>query len=210
MDGSAAQPPTAAPETDGDDERRVFEQTFRLTTTVMVAMLLMALGAQLPDGWAPSWLATQRYTYRVVWPQGWSFFADASVQSTIVVYRVGPAGTYEEITFPHMSAANQWGLGRAASTQIVEARRLAAGLPARAWATCDRWPAKRPCLEAVGRLPPRDVDNLFARPTLCGRLIVTVERWLPPGVEREQRGQSRVVEQAARVDARCTSAGSQR
>lgn len=207
VDERPADPRVADP-TGGDGAavgRQAFERGFYFTITLLMTTLLVTLGAQLPGAASPGALAGQRSTYRVFWPQGWNFFATEPEDGYLVAYRLGADGAPVEITFPQMSAANDWGLSRTAYAQIPEVRQIAAQVPASDWVTCAAQPAT-PCLRAAAGLLPVDVTNEFGDPTLCGPLVILAEKWDAPGDRRGTAG-AEVPERAASVDIQCVRAG---
>jgi len=138
---------------------------FILTLTVLVSLLMITLSAQLPAGIAPAWLRTHKAAYGTVWPQGWSFFANAPDVDTLSAYRLGSGriahGSVVELS---MSGRNLWGLGRTAQAQLNEALYLADLVPRDYWNSCAH-PLARSCLGAarVYRL-----TNVSRPAVLCG------------------------------------------
>jgi antimicrobial peptide system SdpA family protein len=135
----------------------------------------------------------------VIWPQGWSFFADAPQADTLVAYRTAPDGaTRQTATYPQMTAQNRWGLGRIAYAQIAEIRELAAEVPDDTWRDCQGDDA---CLRPPNR--PYDVTNGFWRPTLCGPLTLAVEAPAVPRAQRPAGDHGRVIRRVAAVQVDC-------
>jgi hypothetical protein len=155
------------------------ERGFWFTATVLFTGFLVTLASQLP-GIAPDWLSRQRSAYVAVWPQGWSFFADAASEDTVVVYRAGPDDrTFPRVTRQLMSAGNRWGLGRAAYVQILETKQLAAQIAEGRWTAC-RYHTTEACLRAALVASESDAVNRSRHATICGPVIFAAEhpeRW---------------------------------
>jgi Sporulation delaying protein SdpA len=149
------------------DERAAVRQGFGLTVTFLGTLLVVTCCAQLPAGWAPSWLAAQRTTYRAIWPQHWGFFA--ALPDSVAVSADRPGGGERPGTpllAPQMSAANAWGLGRTSTVRFDEVRALAGQIPARDWTRCPT--ARRgPCRP---RTPVTRLRNRFTPAIVCGEV----------------------------------------
>jgi antimicrobial peptide system SdpA family protein len=122
---------------DKESESEAFGRGLRFAATALVVALVVTLGAQMPGGASPAWLTSQRHAYYVLWPQGWSFFAEAPRVDTIVAYSaVAGDKPPRPLSYRHMSSRNLWGVSRVAHAQVVEARQLIVQIPASGWREC--------------------------------------------------------------------------
>lgn len=143
-------------------------QGFGLTLAVFGTLLVVTLCAQLPAGIAPSWLRAARGTYRMVWPQDWSFYANTADTDTITAYRLNSADTVTVSVLPlNTSEQNAWGLGRTSQAEVDEAFFLADQVPADYWSRCSE-PLSRYCLSTASTY---HFSSAFQSAFLCGRIV---------------------------------------
>jgi antimicrobial peptide system SdpA family protein len=187
-----------------DTTKAECERGFLFTAAILFTGLLVTLASQLP-GLAPGWLTGQRPAYRALWPQGWSFFADAAAEDVLVVYRAGSDGaSFPVVTRTLMSAANDWGLSRVAYVQILETRQIAEQVPGDRWTACHDSSADA-CLRNTLGAPAHEATNGSARPTICGPVILAVERPEPWSADRQAGQNPRSVARTASVRVRCAA-----
>jgi hypothetical protein len=178
-----------------------FSFTFVLLLSLLVVMLLPQLPATTAD-----WLRSARHTYRMLWPQGWTFFADAASKPALVSYRLdGPESAPAPATKPLMSRSNWWGIGRIGDGRQAEARQLAQEIPTHMWRACGATSVTE-CANLLARYEPYTETNRSRMPVLCGRMLFTLE--LPakadavsaPGTAQSRR----VITTAALASVVCT------
>jgi hypothetical protein len=137
-----------------------------LTSAVLGSLLVITLSAQLlPAGVAPAWLKAHQAVYGTIWPQGWTFFANAPDSETLSAYRLssGPVARGSMLAMS-MSGQNRWGLGRTAVAELSEAEYLANLVPGGYWISCTH-PLAHSCLGAVRVYR---LMNDFRPAMLCG------------------------------------------
>jgi hypothetical protein len=158
-----------------DDDPAAAGRSFWQSLAILGSALLIVFVPQIPN--EPSgWMAKARPTYRVLWPQGWKFFAESGHAEGIVVYRISAEHDDPPVrlTAPLTARGNLGGLRRLSYARQVEAKQLAGELPAGSWRSCETpVPQCAAQVVPVSRLPVR---NRAEAPRLCGGMLFVVQR----------------------------------
>jgi hypothetical protein len=152
----------------GADERAV--RGFAVTIAALCTAFLVTLVVQLGAGIEPASFRLHAQTYAVIWPQGWSFFADAADTDQVAAYRLpdGP-GDAVRVQQVNASSSDAFGLSRTAMVTNNEIGYLAQEIPAADWKVCRASDAAA-CFPALGA-PALWVESDTFRPAaLCGRV----------------------------------------
>ena len=149
---------------------------FALTASLLSAALVLCAIPQLLPRVTPGRLRSQGAAFAVLWPQNWDFFANAASTEVTVAYRVSPGGAGLSAVPAHqMSEGDLWGLSRSGTTQVIETQYLADLVPPPRWIRCG--PDTGPdCVAAAVATAPLPLRNTFQTATLCGRVVLVVER----------------------------------
>lgn len=149
------------------------------------------------------WVLILRSAYVTVWPQGWSFFADAPRKDVLVTYYAN-ANTSQlvQATEPLMSRTNYWGVSRSGDGRHVEARRLASKIPETRWRACGADSVAH-CPDVFALPEPYALVNRSEDAYLCGRVIFAVERPRQWMVRANTRPIHRIVLSAAVANVEC-------
>lgn len=157
------------------------QRGFVLTSAFFGILFILSLGTHA-FGLLSGRFNGQSEAYAALWPQGWSFFSDAADTRTIDSFQVfGDGRSFAPAASLHMSAEDDWGLGRIAYAQSGEAFALAHRIPANAWVACPG-ASLGDCLPAT---PPVRVTDDFDPPLLCGTIAFV---WSAPGQPVEVAG----------------------
>ncbi|QUQ68993.1 hypothetical protein [Kutzneria sp. CA-103260] len=164
------QPPTvpAATTDPSSDEWRAASRGLVVTATMMLVGLLLAGVTQLAGVVDPEGARARLVSYRMLWPEGWSFFVGLADKQVIMAYPVGPAGVAPNPLTQRMSWTDQLaGLDRSGDVRLAELFQLAVQVPDQYWHECGRADpsgcASRSVIEHPFRLP-----NGSHRAGLCG------------------------------------------
>ncbi|RKT54652.1 hypothetical protein [Saccharothrix australiensis] len=176
--------------------------SFLVTITILLTSMGVSALDLLGDGVLPGAVSARLGAYRAIWPQKWSFFTNLDGESP-VPYRVGP-----DLGLTPLYGHRVWderlaGLRRHDDAREVETRRLALAVPERYWQECGRLRSGR-CERDLAPDLVHEVDNPVARPGLCGRVAVALERVAPPAPRTIADG-PRQVFRLALLDVRCPS-----
>ncbi|MEY9876806.1 antimicrobial peptide system SdpA family protein [Streptacidiphilus sp. MAP12-33] len=154
-------------------------QGFCFTAALLLVMLLASSTQLVPARLLPGWLQAERESTRVVWPQGWSFFAEQPTTETSVALFVGHGGRLTAAPQLQMASATDWGLSRSAYARYVELANLTGQIAVGDWLDCSALtPAD--CRAAALRAPVVRTVNHTARPSICGHILLSAQtpvRW---------------------------------
>jgi hypothetical protein len=177
-------------------------QGFGLTLAAFGTLLVVTLCGQLPAGFAPSWLRAVRGTYRMIWPQAWSFYANTADTSTITAYRLNSNGAATGSMLPlSTSEQNAWGLGRTTQADVDEALFLADQVPANYWSSCSE-PLSDSCLSTARTYR---FGSAYQSALLCGRIVFV--RAQPSSEPAERSAADRRPVSVAVVQLTCSERG---
>jgi antimicrobial peptide system SdpA family protein len=186
----------------GDPELAAAERGFWRTLAILLSALVIMFVPQLPAE-PTGWLANTRQVYRVLWPQGWKFFAESGHAEVLVVYRLPADGTTAPVrlTEPLMAEGNLWGVRRRSYARQVEAKQIATAMPNPWWQRCDgSVPA---CALRLAGTPRRSVTNRAAQPRLCGALLIVLQRPAAPGPPETRERRTATAARAVALDVAC-------
>lgn len=110
-------------------------------------------------------------------PQGWAFFTRSPREENLRAYPLTAQGRGEHVQTAYSEPGNAFGLDRAVRSQGTELGLIQAAVPVDAWVECEG--ARTECLEQAAsargsELP--SVDNPVFRTTVCGPVILSMER----------------------------------
>jgi hypothetical protein len=165
------------PDREGDSARKLWDQSFTFHRMLLLTLMLLAFLAQ----WLPAdtLSGSRRSVLRQMWPQTWSFYTDVAGGSRLAAYhRPGrPGDPPEPLVVRQTGWGNLGGLRRAAHAHIAELASVSMKVPSGTWRDC---PGGRltACLPPAVE-PTVTVANAAPQPTLCGSVLLTVERWRP-------------------------------
>ena len=175
---------------DDPARRELSARGFTTSITALLVLLVVAAVPQLPSSLVGRWLAGQRNTYQLLWPQRWAFFtAEGAV--TVGAYRLGRDGrTYESEIQPLTSARNLGGLSRREYATILVAATLADRIPPGQWRACGG-PSVAACAGPLAEAPVTRMGDRSPGPPFCGTVVFTRERsfaeaWQVESVARAQ------------------------
>lgn len=192
-------PPDTVP--DADVERT--ERWFLVTAALLATSFAIACVAQLGVGGA-SEADRLLDPYRVVWPQGWSFFTPVD-QDVLMVYRMRADDVLvpvRERRFTDFLLGGVSGVSRRDDARSSELRTVALRVPESYWHECGRVVGDRCERPLTG--PIYHADSPVAHPELCGTLAIAVERF-DEAVPRHLEPLPRRVHRIVVVDLRCPS-----
>ncbi|GHJ15485.1 SdpA family antimicrobial peptide system protein [Micromonospora sp. AKA38] len=166
----------------GDDPRRA---SFTFHRMLLLTLLALACVVQwLPGNGAG---APHQLTVKHLWPQTWSFYTDVAGGTEVSAYRWPTAGSKmpELLITQKASWTSLGGLRRLNQAQLAELARLSAQIPEKGWYVC---PDERlaACLPSSHR-PDVEIVNDAPWPTLCGDIVIAVERRTPDHAVRVER-----------------------
>ena len=174
-------------------------QGFGLTLAAFGTLLVVTLCGQLPVGIAPSWFRAVQGTYRMLWPQAWSFYANTADTDTITAYRMNSDDVVTVSMLPlNTSEQNSWGLGRTTQAEVDEAFFLAGQVPADYWSSCTE-PLSHSCLSTARTYR---FSSAFQSALVCGRIVFV--RALSSSASAEQSAAGRRPVSVAVVQLTCT------
>ncbi|AGL17025.1 hypothetical protein [Actinoplanes sp. N902-109] len=166
---------------------------FLFTLTFLLLVLAGAVGGQLPG--VPATVSALLRPAAAGWPQHWRFFTGGERTRAWVAWQIGAGGTLTPLTIPLVAAADLGGLSRRAHAQLAETSGLVAQVPATGWHGC-AGADRTACARAAAAGPPITLDNAAQTPTICGAVLLTVER---PPLRRTDKGFTAEVAVAAAV-----------
>jgi hypothetical protein len=147
------------PKEPADPARSGFVFTLCFLSLLLAASALTARGALAPLG--------------VLWPQHWSYFADEGDREMWIPYRIGDGLT--SLAIRHGSGETGGGLGRESHTQLAETAYLVRQVSEGQWYRCAGL-ALTDCGRVAMAAAPVTVDNPVTLPTICGDVLLSVER----------------------------------
>jgi len=155
----------AASPTAGEPSRAASSLGFAVTLAVLATALASTLGLQLAAKFEPSRTGNTGLAYRVIWPQGWTFFASYADSATLSVFQVTPGVKEPPPLIPRqMSSRTLWGLSGASEARVGEAQYIKGLIPARSWHPCSD-PVTARCFSST---PPLSLVNQAKPASLCG------------------------------------------
>lgn len=144
-------------------------QGFAFTLAVLGILFVATFSCQLPDGLSPAWLRQYQGTFRTLWPQGWSFFANSADADVVTAFRTSPGGA---VTGPvlelSMSASDAWGLERTASSVYQQVSYLGGQVPGGDWTAC----AAALSTGCLGHARTYRLTNTFQPAQVCGSMVL--------------------------------------
>lgn len=170
---------------------------FVLTSCVLLgAMVVTSLGQAVPGSVLP---AGQRATLRLIWPQGWSFFAATDTREYLVAYTEPNDGSGPKPVAQRQSSVDAgWGLRRDSVLATYELSVLAEAVPTSLWRSCSGLPLSG--CAAAARAPRRVLPAPFPNPPICGPATIVFAH---PRPWRHRVDEEPGVDRFARVDVRC-------
>lgn len=165
---------------------RPARRTMRLTVivgvayaTVLAAVGLWSVAATSPSNvvWERTQLPAVRAELNMIAGENFAFFTRSPESEQIDAYRLRPDATVGAslLVTPQAEAANLFGLSRTQRAQGPELATLLRAVPPDAWADCTA--LDRPtCLAGVARQPKAQLANNSPVATVCGAVVLTVER----------------------------------
>jgi Sporulation delaying protein SdpA len=131
-------------------------------------LLLLMAGSALAQLRSPGPL-------EVLWPQHWSFFADEPDREAWIPYRISSGGEPTSLAIRHGSGQTWGGLGRKSHAQLAETAYLAGQVSEHQWHRCSGLKLLD-CGRAAMNSRPVAVNNPAPLPTICGDVLLSVER----------------------------------
>jgi hypothetical protein len=157
-----------------DSEEAAVKRGFAFTATILAVALAVSLLSQLPAVSAGYW-GSGAASMRLLWPQGWDFFARTAGEDRFVAYRIDGPGRVRDADVQagpvQASPENWWGLRRRTYFRLVETDDLAGRIPGQAWVPC----AQGELAKCWAPQSFADVRNPFRSSTLCGHVAFAVE-----------------------------------
>ncbi|MFE0458746.1 SdpA family antimicrobial peptide system protein [Kitasatospora sp. NPDC058965] len=154
-------------------------QGFYFTASLLLVILLASSTQLLPARLVPGWLRTERASTRVMWPQGWGFFADQPTADANAAFSVGDDGQLTAVTQLQMTRSTDWGLSRSAYARHVELGILSSQVASGDWLDCTELTPVA-CKSMALHTPMVRSLNHTSHPSFCGHLLISVEspvRW---------------------------------
>jgi antimicrobial peptide system SdpA family protein len=154
---------------------RAFGATTLLALSVAGVFALYALHSALPSN--PIELPFEHALHVRDWfPEGWAFFtAPAQHDMRLPFARASEGAPWVSANAgPNARAENYYGMRRGARLQNLEVEILSEQAPETSWTSCDE--ANASCFDAA---PPVAVKNPTHAPTLCGDVVLVVQKPVP-------------------------------
>jgi antimicrobial peptide system SdpA family protein len=145
---------------------------------LLAAAGIWSLAATLPSNilWERTQLPALRVELNTIAGQNFAFFTRSPEDNQIIAYRLNPDGATTEslMVTPQGKASNLFGLSRTQRAQGPELANLVRVIRLNAWADCTG--LDRPtCVERASGRPKVLLHNDSPVPTVCGRVVFTVE-----------------------------------
>lgn len=160
-------------------------QSFAFHRTLLLSLLTFAcLGQWLPPYEA---LVPYRSTAKKLWPQAWSFYTDVAGGTQVSAYRFPTVQgrVPETLLISQLSWANLGGFRRVTNAQLAELARVSAAISSEQWRVCHSGQMAS-CLPTPSKAT-LTVVNAAPSPTLCGSVLLAVERWVTEHAETAVR-----------------------
>jgi antimicrobial peptide system SdpA family protein len=166
---------------------------------------LGSLAATLPSNilWERTQLPAVRAELNMIAGENFAFFTRSPESEQIDAYRLGPGisvGSSLLVT-PQADAGNWFGLSRTQRAQGPELASLLRAVRPDAWTDCTALD-RRGCLADVARQPRVHLDNSSPVPTVCGTVVLSVER-TTKWAYRHLTDTRHAIEHAAAADVTC-------
>lgn len=162
----------------------------------------LTLAAQTSLAGALPWLSEHASSYRMVWPQGWSYFADAPSSDTLVAYTVDLTGGAMTLARQQQATlASGWGLRRVGYSQLAEIQAIRREIPQTGWVDCPE--DDTACARALKTATAVQLVNQSRFPTLCGDIVLMNERPVAWAPDRDEHPVPRKATRMALLSLRC-------
>ena len=150
------------------DEWRAASRGLVVTATMLLVGLMLAGLTQLVSVVDPEWARERLASYRLLWPEGWSFFVGLADKQVITAYPVGLTGVAPAPVTQRESWTDRTaGLDRSGDARFAELFQLAGQVPDQYWHDCGR-------VDPSGCVTRSEIEHPFRLPNgshkagLCG------------------------------------------
>jgi len=190
-----------------DREARVSGRAFVATSAILAVFFLASVFVAMPKTVLTTNAVEQvRPVVNGFWPQGWGFFTKDPDSVALGVYAEADDHTFASVlTTPQGRPSNLFGLSRASRAQGTELAILSHYMDEANWLDCTG--ANDACLREALAADPVAIDNNSPVPTVCGGVILTVEKPRPWSY-RNLVGDRYRIQRSAHIEARCRAGGS--
>lgn len=175
-----------------------FIQGFRLVAWFFGALMIVSGLQLMPAGIFPRHVQMERYAMAPLWPQWWSFYAGQLYDPVVVAYRIGHDGSVLPVNFLQLSQNTDWGLSRTETAQYVELANFRARVSGQSWVSCAEL-GRDQCLSTLLQRPPIAYLNNAKDPTVCGHVLLVLEKLDGRGSPR-----ARQIVEGLNMEAACT------
>jgi len=176
--------------------------TFLAATTILTSFLGAAVFFTMPSNIIANKMDHPKVAqfFNTVAPENWAFFTRDPQGETFNAYRPTSDGrTRSLLKTPQARTSNLFGLSRTQRAQGVELGALV-GMVSK-WQPCAA--AASACLAGTRLVAAEAVHNISLVPTLCGEVLISVEKPVPWNYRDLDRSATSHITRSAHVEVKC-------